>query len=318
MQDTLKLVRGAVSNIDLIPVLTHFFIDGPRIQGSNGRIVIDAWGPDTGITALVPADRFIKAIGDANTNLTFVLNESKLIIKKGRLRVTINTLPIDSFPVTDDFDGEEVKFDKNILRDLKRLVPFISNDASRPWSNSVLVRDGYAYATNNVLLARVPFYTDRELIIPSHLVTELLRIDQIPDAIHVTEHAVSVLYDTFRLRGQQVMGEWPLQLVALVERIAASSPPLLPEGLLQAVEDLKPFFPDPKMPIVEFGQEGVSTQEGIHCAIVEQAGLPESKYRYESLITMLNVATHADFHAYPDPIPFKGDKIEGLLSGLRN
>jgi len=77
-----------------------------RYKVQIGRITIDAWGPGTGIQALVPAERFLKAIGDGESKLVFVLDGDKLVIKKGRLRVTIHTLPLKDFPIVADFDGE--------------------------------------------------------------------------------------------------------------------------------------------------------------------------------------------------------------------
>jgi len=102
------------------------------------------------------------------------------------------------------------------------------------------------------------------LILPTHLITEILRIGETPVEILVTDGTVALIYDTFRIRAQQVMGEWPTQLKALVDRLQSVCLSEVPAGLFEAVEELKPFFPDPKIPIVEFGPEGVSTKEGIH------------------------------------------------------
>ena len=319
MIETLNLVAGAVSTKDMLPVLTHFCIYDGRIQGSNGRVAIDAPCSElAGLDAIVPAEKFLKAVNACQGEPQLKLNADKtrLTISKGRFRATVSLLQVDDYPREENAAGEKTTFAQPVLPMLRMLAPFVSDDASRPWACSILLRDGYAYATNNVVVARTPYkWTAGDLALSAAGIDEMLRIGDEPTAITVTEHGCWMHYTRCWLKMQLLQGGWPEALSKLMAQLATAQPPPLPAGLLDDVQLLKPFFPDEKMPIVLTGPEGVSTQDGQHSAAVEGGGLPKGAFRLESLSLVLAIATHADLAASPSP--WRGDNIEGLLSGVR-
>lgn len=324
MLDTLKLVSGAVSTKDLMPVLTHFCIGGGRIQGANGRVAIDAACPELdGVDLIVPAERFLKAVDACQGEPLLKVNDehTKLRISRGRFRATVPLLPSDTYPREGGPEGAKGEPLRSPLLPVLRLLrPFVSDDASRPWSCSILLREGYAYATNNVVLARVPIaWNGAELVISSAAADELLRIEKEPREILVQPHCFFALYENSWLRAQLLEGGWPQTLSRLIDMIRKEDLPPLPQGLLDDVALLTPFFPDPRIPVVLTGPEGVSTQDGLHSAAVDSdsGGLPKGAFRLESLSAVLAVATHMDISAYPNAVPWYGEGIEGLLSGIR-
>lgn len=314
MKDTLHLVRGSVSTKDFVPVLQCFHFYNGRVQGQNGRIAIDAPFPAIG-DFTVPAERFLKAVDACDGAPTVTLTDGgKLSVKKGKFRAVLPLGAHSSFPLAVK-DGDILATGGGFLPMLRKLRPFISDDASRPWSNGILLRDGYAYATNNVIMARVPFAWDfGDINLPVYAVDELLRIGEEPTTLLLKPEAITFELGDAWLRAQLLAGEWP-DVAARMEALEHGIP--VPEGLAAAIEKVLPFCPDPKMPEIVFSKDGVSTAEGDHCAAVEGMALPDGRYRAEVLLAVLAVAKTMDLAAHPAPIGFCGNGIEGIFVGLR-
>ena len=316
MIKTLQLVRGSVSTKDFVPVLQCFHLYNGRIQGQNGRIAIDAPFDDLGAGDFtVPAERFLKAVdacdGEPQVSITA---GGKLSVKRKGFKALLPLGEHSAFPLAEK-DGELLATAGGILAMLRKLRPFVSEDASRPWSNGILLRDGYAYATNNVVLVRTPFAWDFDAVnLPVYAVDELIRIGQEPTEILTAEGALVFTLGDAWLRSQLLTGEWP-DVAGRFEGLDFGE--VVPTGLVQAIEKIMPFCPDPKMPEIVFSADGISTAEGEQMASVEGAALPEGRYRAEVLLLALSVAQRANFAAYPTPIAFCGDGIEGMFVGLR-
>ena len=196
MLNTLRFVRGAIAKRELIPVLSHFHVYDGRIQGSNGKIHIDAPCEDLkGFNFTVPAERFLKAVDacDGEPKLK-VTAKQKLSISKGSFRALLPLGEHDAFPITKS-EGKRVKYKGGLLQCFKTVYNFIGEDASRPWACGCLIRDGYVWATNNAVLIRTPFDGElTELNVPSFAVDELLRIGEEFSTIKVTKNTIEFHY----------------------------------------------------------------------------------------------------------------------------
>lgn len=330
LKEILHTVKGAIDDHVLSAVLKCIYINGDRIQTTNGNLTIDAYGTDFGFSCLVPAEKFLKAIGNAPEDLKFILNEKNLLIKRGKLKVTIATLPLESFPLVNDFSGESEGFNDSLLPAFTLLKPFISTNSAQPWANSILVTDGFAYATNNVIIVRTPLVMNHRVIFPRILIEEMLRLKIQPDSILINPLALSILYTSatpkFRLRASTNVGQWAISAVKMFDKEPAfsqdASLPMMPFDLAEAVKSLKPFFPDSTYPIVHMTPQTVSTDQGYYYADVDFSTQPypnlpsTSRFRFESLSLMLSVASSADFTKFPSPVPFKGERLEGFIVGI--
>lgn len=318
MRNTLNLVRGAVSTKDLLPVLTHFHIYEGRVQGGNGRIAIDAPCPELAdFDCTVPAERFLKAVdacdGEPKCKLT---EEGKLIISKGKFRATLPLAAHASFPKAVFGEGKRVKLPP-VLAALRKLLPYIGEDASRPWSCGVLFRDGYAWATNNVVLARVPIQNLPDAVVPIFAIEEMVRMGLEPLTVLDSENALSFdLGEDRWLKVQKLSGDWPDVL-----KFIPAKPPeegQLAQPLRKAIEKVLPFCPDPKLPVVQTGKDGVSTLEGESCAVLGMKELPETRFRAEPLLAVLGTASYIDLSTYPAACYWRGEGIDGVIVGMRS
>ena len=214
MLKTLNFVKGAVSTKDLIPVLTNFHFYSGRVQGGNGRITIDAPLELGGIDITVPAVPFLKAIDTCEGILDFenlkITEAGRLSIKKGKFRSVLPLSNSDEFPLVEPSEGK-ARHVPPILSALKRLRPFVGDDATRPWACGVLFKNGYAYATNNVVMTRVIMdFGDCEFNLPGFAVDELLRINKEPESIIIDDNAVTFFFGKLGwLRSQLFSAEWP-------------------------------------------------------------------------------------------------------------
>ena len=311
---TLRFVRGAVAEKDHVPVLTHFRIQNGRIQGSNGRMAIDAPCPQLSeVDILVPADRFVKAIDSCDEEPTLKITEGgKLSISLKPFRVLLPLAEVGDFPMQQP-TGVSVGCPVGLKNVFKRLRPFVGSDASRPWQCGILLRDGLAYATNNVTMAcmKLP-WTGGDIVLPSYAVDEVLRVQFEPTELLLDKTSMTFHYGTAWMKTQLLNLEWPNVQDMFVSGVL----PAAPESMLAAVQKIIPFCPNKKFPAIQLSERGVSTSEGDMMATVEGDILPNSMFRAEPLQAVLNEALAIDFTPYPKPCPWYGDGIKGLLMGV--
>lgn len=319
MLATLSTVAGAVSTRDLLPILTHFcFYPGSkctRMQGGDGRVAIDSPCPEVGqLNVTVPAEKFIKAVEGCGGEPKLELDGDKLRVKKGRFRVSIPTLKSDDYPRVFCPDAQVLKVPANLVGVLRQIREFVSTDASKVWATGVQIRDGFAAATNNVAIVRMPLEWDAEVNIPTALLDELIRLGQ-PAGYSIVGNHLTFYYNTgVWLWGATLIEQFP-DLARFFSGERNLSP--CPEGLLHAIDLIAPFFPD-DIGTVLFENGEVKTVEGEHSAAVDGFQLTDGAYSYKVIKTVLSVATHIDFSPFPSPIPFDGaNGLQGVFVGVR-
>lgn len=316
MIETLRIIKGAVATKKLIPVLTHLHIYKDRIQATNGVVSIDAPFPYLeGLNVTVPAQAFVKAANICNGNLTTKLTATgKLTIRHKKFRATLPLLDNEMFPLVTP-TAMPAKLQVPILPILEQLRGFVSEDASRPWSRSICFKGGYAYATNNVVIAKVPAPIGFDMIIPAAAIDELLRLGYEPSGAAVTPTSIAFpLNDGAWLSTLLVEEKWP----DVENMVPESNPEPLPDNFLDTIKELLPFCEDPKFPIIHLGDFGLSTDEGSMQATIDIGEFPECKFRAEPLMQVAERAYGIDFTAFPKPCPFVGENgLTGVVVGMR-
>jgi hypothetical protein len=318
MKDTLMFVRGAVAQKDLVPVLTHFhFYDG-RVQGGNGRLAIDAPLPELrGVDVTVPAKRFLSAVdacdGEPTMNVT---DAGRLSLRRNRFRALLPLAEHESYPRAVP-EGERYDVDAGLVDALRRLVPFVSEDASRPWSRGVLLRDGYAYATNNVVIARVPCTWDAPAVnLPAEAIAELVRVKRALQYVQQTDKSVTFHYDGGAwMRSALYDLAWPSvdQFFAPDEGAVLRD---VPDGVAAGVESLLPFVEDAAFPRIVV-EPGALRAEDAELEIATGAA-PDAAAAFHAkpLLSALREAQRWDTSR--TPIPWEGaGGMQGAMMPLR-
>jgi hypothetical protein len=320
MLDALNIVKGAVSTKDLIPVLTHVAIDQGRITGFNGRTYISAPAPQLqGLSFTVPAAQFIAAVAACEGPAEYTQGEGCLGVSSGDFSATLPTLPIEGFPQPPPPEKRK-RWKGGLLPVLRLLRPFVSQDASRPWSAGIAFAGAKALATNNVVLAQAPFPTlaTPSVTLPVEAVDELLRLGLDPLYVSFTASAACFyLPGEVQLWTNLVAEPWPDGALALVGQLhqGAQWTPV-PPGLLSAVRRVLPFVADAKAPVVVLGGGSVKTSPGQPaCAQVGGFTGLQGTFRAEPLQLVLEVANQADWTRFPR-VPWKGAGVDGAIVGI--
>ena len=320
MISKLDIVKGCFKNKDTLPVLTHIHISGGKVTTTNGRLTISTDIAElVDLDVIVPADKFIRAVRLCKTPNFKVTPAGKLSISKGKTRIYLPVLN-SVFPNYEQ-DGT-VLHAKDLLLVLEKLLPFVSEDASRPWSCGVLLYSGTAYATNNVLLVKTKVdWTGPPINLPSFLIKELLRLKMAIKDVTVHDTSITVNLEDAKLHSVLLSTKWP-NIDKLLDSVDTTNIKPISEDLLVAVESIVPFCPDDKFPKIQFTEDGVSTEDGEHTAIVNYSGLEKSIWRAEPLLTLLTMrdpyTIQVDFTKWPAPCPWaRSDGLVGLIIGLK-
>lgn len=324
MIKSLEIVKGGVAKKNLNPILTHLRIKQGWVTSTNGRLTISCPIPDMDeLDIVVPADRFTRAIKAAKEPKFKITDTGRLSITGKGFRALLPLLDGIGFPMPVK-RGDRIS-PRAILNTLKRLSPFIGDDATRAWCNGVLLYKGYAYATNNTILVKSPVDWGTPAInLPEYLVNELVRLDRSIEEIITNGTTITFkLADSVWLNSSLASTKWP-NADSLFSGSDYSALYELPTELKKSILTILPFCPDPKFPRIHFDDGGVSTDPGSHEASIEIEGLgiAPTTWRAEPMLLMLEHSKGdpvlADFSPFPGPCPFQyADGLQGLIVGLR-
>lgn len=320
MLDALKFVNRATDEKSVIRALTHICVHDGKLQGADSKIALETECPElAGFSFTAPAEKFVKAVTGCNGEPKIEVNADGTIkISRSRFRVTLPCLKTEDYPITAFKTEDAVKITTSVgfLQALKKVKPFISQDASRPWSLGVWVSEGYVYATNNVSMARAPVeWNGPSLNLPGYAVDQLLDIDQPIDEIWASAAAVSFKFKNGWMRSQLYVDGWPPSIASMFQADRVYEQ--VPDGLKDAVERIIPFCPDSKFPTIYFKDGGITTANGLQSAEIGFDWAGVGVYRAEILQLVLGVARHWTPQAYPKPVFFKGDGVEGMMVGVK-
>jgi len=316
MLKAIKFVQGAVAAKDYLPELTHFRIENNHIRGFNG--VMSLSSPiDLDLQISPKAVPFIKAIQTCKDTIQLHLTPTgKLSIRSGKFKAFIDCLP-ELFPDIQP-TGQEVHLPVGILKILKKLLPFIAEDASRPWARGILFRGQSAFATNNVVLVEhwLGGSFPIEINIPRSAVVELIRINEEPEYLQVAEDSCTFHFKGNRwLRTATCSIAWP---EAVSQLLSTNLTPIkVPEGLWSAIEGIMPFTDDLGRVFMAPGivTTNLSESEG---ASMEVAGLTHPAcFHGKYLLLLKGIAETISFEQAPNPCPFYGKDLRGIIVGMR-
>lgn len=212
MLNALKFCQGSVAKKDFVPELKHFAIKNGRVRGFNGILALSSPIPFD-IDCKPKAEALVKAIANCTETVLLTMTPAgRLSIKSAAFKVNIDCLQEDTLHV--EPEGETIEIDgTQLLKGLRVVAPFIGDDASRPWSNGVLLKDQSMFATNNATLieywhgSKFPHVVN----LPRDAVREMLRINETPVSAQLTSNSISFHYSNDKwLRTQLYDADaWP-------------------------------------------------------------------------------------------------------------
>ena len=316
MLASLKFVQGAIRRNAIDPTLEHYRIGDGRISGSNGHMTLSA-KVELDLVACPKASTFYRAIDACKESLSLSMTPAgRLAVVSQGFRAYVPCVP--DMPFISEPQGEIVPVPQGFVADLIALLPFIGEDASRPWAMGLLVRDGQYMATNNIVLVqRWSGHSMPAFNFPRFAVTELARIGVDPTHIQATSDSVTFHYADGRwLKTQLYPNDWPFERMSeLLDRPHAAK--TVDDILWDAVDGLKPFM-DEKSSAVYFrdGELATSTAE-LDGVVFEVPGVIAGPiFSIHQLRLLRGVAEKLDLTMFPAPCLFFGERTRGVVIGM--
>ena len=316
MLSNLKFVQGAVSKKEFLPGLTHFRIEAGQVRSFNGTLALCS-PIEFDMDCTPRAEPFIRAIMNCEDTVQMSMSPSgRLSIRSGPFKAHIECIEEVTphvFPEGELFNIEG----EHLLDAMKKLNPFIGNDASRPWSNGVLLKGQSAFATNNIIAveywvgSQFPFVCN----IPQMAVKEIIRINEAPIQAQADEKSITFHYESGRwIRTQLYDINWP-EIPRLLD--LPSNPVQMDDRLFTALDNVKPF--SDKMGRVYIKDGTVSTtlesEDGASYTIPDLDF--HGVYQIEMLNKLKGVVTRIDHSKFPAPALFFGERLRGAIIGMR-
>lgn len=325
--DALKFVQGSIARKELQEGLTHFRIVDGTVRGFNGIMALCS-PIQLQIDCTPKAEPMLKAIAacDEAVQMTMLAN-GKLSIKSGGFKVSVDTLTGPTVHV--EPEGEVHPIDGTVfLGGLSRVLPFVSDDASRPWSCGVLVKAGSMFATNNASLVQYWFGAvfPVDCVVPRMAIKELLRIKKPPVSIQSDGKSMTFHYeDGCWLRTQLLELKWP-NIEKIIERTEQGCDIYtLDNELFNCLDKIKPFAERDGRVYLENGiaRTHMAELDGASAMFRESKTL--GVYNIDLLLQLKGLATDWDASRYnveddrglATPIIFYGENLRGVIVGFR-
>jgi DNA polymerase III sliding clamp (beta) subunit (PCNA family) len=316
MLKELKFVQGAVAKKDLIPGMTHFCIEKGVIRSYNGNLALSS--PIAfDIDCKPNASQLIKAISNCSPEHVVTISMTaagRLRIQNGPYRALVDCIDEETPHVKPE--GDIVQFDgAAVRRAFENLLPFVGDDASRQWTNGILLHANSAYATNNVIIcqfwlgAPIPL----TLNIPSAAVREFLRIGEDPTHAQVTESSITFHFSDGRWI-RSGLWETKQDVITKVLESCHGNPVDIHNGFFEGLKSIKAFTD--KIGNVYFKDGELMTHLDETGAKFKLDNFPHTGcYSLEMLELLEGVVEKIDWSTYPKPIVFQSKELRGVLSG---
>jgi len=196
----LQLVSGVVERRQTLPVLSNILLvaEGDQLSMTGTDLEVELVGrvtlnePAEAGSITVPARKIMdicKSLPD-NAIIEVKLDEAKVVIKAGRTRFTLTTLPATEFPnVEDSEDSYELSLSQDKMRHLIDQTGFsMAQQDVRYYLNGMMMEvsdgmlrtvatDGHRLATS-VTVAETANETAEQIIVPRKGILELARLLQ--------------------------------------------------------------------------------------------------------------------------------------------
>ncbi len=229
----LQQVSGALGGRSTLPILGHLLI-----KVENGELSITATDLEVELVCrlallgdfepgavTVPSRKFLdicRGLPD-DAQITFVLEAERVLIKSGRSRFSLATLPANDFPNIEDWQSEvEVMVTQSELRQLVEKTQFsMANQDVRYYLNGMLFEiegntlrsvatDGHRMAVAEATL--VGEFSQQQVIVPRKGVLELVKLLDQPDenvTLQIGSSNIRANVNQFTFTSKLVDGRFP-------------------------------------------------------------------------------------------------------------
>ena len=327
-----KWITDAVASQDLgLQGLNSYLIRNGNIHAHDGRMVVGTPFPFEGPDVLVPAEQFEKVlINKPDGDFTWEREVDRLVLKRGRFKGRIKTMPLEAWVMPTDLPLGLTSIPDGFIESLDSLLPFVSENATKPWAMCVGVQGDYLYASNNIAVARCYCKTDTgvdEFLLPRWVIEFILKRQEGLTAWAIEDGGARLVFlweDGSWMRSSNIVEKFP-DAQAILDKFLFSDDievdvEITPEWR-KIIRRIAKIADDP---VIRLRADECAGSTGEVLSVEDEAGAPLPEGRTETvwdlryLDAVLQAATHWNPRLYPNPAPWRGDFIEGIIAGRRD
>ena len=286
-----------------------------RAQVNNGRYTVDV--PCSMPICTVDAAKLASAWGVCDGDPTFRVTDASLLVVGLARRSRLGLSEGADYPRTIP-TPKTSHTAPGVATLIERLRPFVATDSSKVWANGICLHNGFAYATNNVILCRIPFPTvlPETVIVPSACFDAVVARGE-PIDMGVTADSVTFYFEEdVWVKTQLIASSWPTHVVDNHVKDLTETGWSTPHELLAGVLDAAVKLADMRIPVVEFREGGLKLLDETFEA--DDLSLPATgRLNARMAALVFEHATAVQWHFKPDVHAFKADDVIGLFGGQR-
>lgn len=300
----------------------HVMFERGSLRAFNGIIQFQA--PSTFDKAerfAVSEERLAGALRsfEPDDDLSMTTSDTHLILKRKRLTVRVRKLDPDTTGINIPSFAAPNKAGRidapDLLAALRAVQPFVSEDATRPWSVSALLRGGEVFATNNHSLVRAKTGLPKDVVavVPAEMVRFLCALPVI-EWVCISPHDIILGGEGAGYRSPLVQAEWPEHdglLATFFGKFPKKLPAIDPE-LTKATKTISKLT-DQFVTLNDTTLGGKTTSIESEYELEVAGG--KGTYLAKQLVLMGQLATHLDFSGWPGFIYFANERIKGVHRG---
>jgi DNA polymerase III sliding clamp (beta) subunit (PCNA family) len=321
MREAIAKVKDLVAKKDIIPILTHYVVKGGRVFACND--IITASAPIAmDFDMCVKAVDFQKFLDKTSGDVKLAEHTNHWIkISCGRFRAQIPGMDPKLAPNWEASKGKPIKLPEDLKDKLAAIRPFISDNATQPWSNYACIANGYIYATNNIVLARAKMpIKDADFMLSAELVDYILKRDDSPTYLVTDDKSLTFGWkDKTWLSQRHLNYKYPSQAFTLLDQVDKATWAITAEWR-EALEQLGELV-DGEIAI--FADHISSMQSTAVVEVDIESPVPAEKdhssWHTKFIAPILETASHITiFISGGGPkMSFKNSIVEGVCFGMR-
>lgn len=337
MKDTdllarVKWIKDALVATDLgLQGLNSYLIRNGNIHAYDGRMVVGTPFPFEGPEVLVPAEQFEKVLfNKPDGDFSWEREADRLVLKRGRFKGRIKTMPLETWVLPTDLPLGLTPIPDGFIDSLEMLLPFVSENATKPWAMCVGVVGEYLYSSNNIAVARCHCPVGvgvSEFLLPRWVVEFIVKRREGLAAWTVEEGGARLVFlweDGSWMRSSNIVDQFPNAQALLDKYLLSDDIEVDVEITNEWRKIIRRIAKIADDPVIRLRPDECAGSSGEVLAVEDEAGAPipdgltETVWDLRYLDAVLQAATHWNPRMYPNPSPWRGDFIEGIIAGRRD
>lgn len=320
MKQYLDKIKAALARKDIVSHFAYYRIKDKRLAASDARMTVSTPCPYAG-DFMVPGLALEKIAGNLKDDLTIELSENKRAhFKSGKFKAALPIMIEGAI----DYRQPEGKWrapPPTFVEALRKVRPFISDNAVHYWSLSTSLREDNMCASTNVSLAQVECLglEGAGELLPSWAVDYIIDRDEDLEAMMFGEGYMAFMWaDDTWMRAQLIDDRFPdiEKILALRATVTKNTLLVQPEwrSAFNTIAEMAPS----RIEIFADKLVGIEKEDRFEFEIDSPVpeGSPMSAWNPKYLGPVVEIANTIQLDAWPRPATFRGDGFDGVVAGV--